>query len=116
MSAIANELTESLAKTKLADEPKFIESDTFEGAKPGYKFQKGGEGVGYYIDVIPTPVELKIEKTPIEKIMESFDDEKKGKVTNFLSWAQETWLVSEELANTIKTKCELMCMMDVERN
>ena len=106
MSAIANELSESMAKTKLDDKPKFIKSETFDGAKPGYKFQKGGEGVGYYIDVIPTPTEVKIEKTPLEKIMESFDDEKKGNVTKFIRWAQETWLVSEELANTIKTKCE----------
>ena len=36
-------------KTKLAP---FIKATSFEGKKDGYKFQKGPNGLGYYVDTV----------------------------------------------------------------
>ena len=54
--AIMDEKTSSSStkKTKTEDAGKdFISSKKFKGAKKGYVFRKGKEGIGYYIDIKP---------------------------------------------------------------
>ena len=39
------------AQESVAKKPRFLPAAAFEGAKPGYLFKRGDEGVGYYLDV-----------------------------------------------------------------
>ena len=37
------------------EDEEYIAAESFDGSKPGYKFQMGPKGLGYYKDVIPVP-------------------------------------------------------------
>lgn len=43
------------------EEKMFVKSRHFKGAKKGYVFRKGVEGVGYYVDIKPVPDQMAME-------------------------------------------------------
>jgi tetratricopeptide (TPR) repeat protein len=46
----------------------FVPSDTFSGAKDGYVFKSGPDGIGYYIDITKSTTSANVSKTKAKKM------------------------------------------------
>lgn len=56
----------------------FLPSSSFQGAKPGYYFSNGSQGLGYYYD----PIQESTSKRKQDDKIQSNQEEKKIKIGN----------------------------------